>query len=204
SRRSGHGRIAGLNDNCCSFQATSLQLHAFARKIVTARRAVPPVVVGRSSMFINWDVTARFDPNSLVDSTQSISMHGIPIPTYGNYGGPNYTAGVEGGTTPGGPNPIPAPRDDLDKLFWQHDLAYQQVKDGLVPPNDIPDAVAKADVTLVEGLYDLITKTNLAPEAFLYDALATLTIGAKILTTPSELAYLKANPMDAGVVLPAI
>jgi hypothetical protein len=155
-------------------------------------------------MFINWDVTARFDPNSLVDSTQGISMHGIPIPSYGNYGGPNYTAGVEGGTTPGGPNPIPAPRDDLDKLFWQHDLAYQQVKDGLVPPNDIPDAVAKADVTLVEGLYDLITKTNLAPEAFLYDALATLTIGAKILTTPSELAYLKANPMDAGVVLPAI
>src|SRR6516164_7035533 len=43
-------------------------------------------------MFINWDVTARFDPNSLVPST-----HGIPIPSYGNYGGPNYTAGVEGG-----------------------------------------------------------------------------------------------------------
>src|SRR5262249_54409459 len=154
SRRSRHCRIAVLYDNCCRLQATLLQLSAFARKNVTARRGVPPVVVGRSSMFSNWDVTARFDPNSLVDSTQSISMHGIPIPTYSNYGGPNYTAGVEGGTTPGGPNPIPAPRDDLDKLFWQHDLAYQQVKDGLVPPNDIPDAVAKADVTLVEGLYD--------------------------------------------------
>jgi hypothetical protein len=114
------------------------------------------------------------------------------------------TAGVEGGTTPGGPNPIPAPVDDLDTDFWQHDLAYQQVKDGLVPPKNIPDAIAKADVTLVEGMYELVTKTNLAPEAFLYDALATLTIGAKILTTPSELAYLRDRPLDAAIVLKAV
>jgi hypothetical protein len=150
-------------------------------------------------MFINWDVTARFDPSSLVDSTQGVSTHGIPIPSYGNYGGPNYTAGVEGGTTPEGPNPIPAPRDDLDKLFWQHDLVYQHVKDGLVPPKDIPNAIAQADATLVEGLYAL-TKTTLGPEAFLYDALGTLTVGAKILTT--ELAYL--SPSDAGAVLTAV
>ena len=39
---------------------------------------------------INWEVTTRFDPNSLEPST-----HGIPIPSYGNYGGPNYSAGVE-------------------------------------------------------------------------------------------------------------
>jgi hypothetical protein len=43
-------------------------------------------------MHINWEVTTRFDPNSLEPST-----HGIPIPSYGNYGGPNYSAGVEGG-----------------------------------------------------------------------------------------------------------
>jgi hypothetical protein len=152
-------------------------------------------------MFINWDVTARFDPNSLVASTQGISTHGIPIPSYGNYGGPNYTAGVEGGTTPD--NPIPAPVDALDTLFWQHDLVYQHVKDGLVSPQDIPNAIAQADVTLVEGLYAL-TKTNLDPEAFLYDAVATLTVGAKILTTPSELAYLGAHPLDAGAVLTAV
>ena len=150
-------------------------------------------------MFINWDVTARFDPSSLVDSTQGVSTHGIPIPSYGNYGGPNYTAGVEGGTTPEGPNPIPAPRDDLDQLFWQHDLVYQHVKDGLVPPKDVPNAIAQADATLVEGLYAL-TKTTLDPEAFLYDALGTLTVGAKILTT--ELAYL--SPFDAGAVLTAV
>ena|SRR5437016_1705529 len=155
-------------------------------------------------MFINWDVTARFDPNSLVSSTQGVSTHGVPIPSYGNYGGPNYTAGVEGGTTPEGPNPTPAFLDPLDKLFWQHDLVYQHVKDGLVPPLDIPNAIAQADVTLVEGLYELLTTTNLAPEAFLYDALATLTIGAKILTTPSELDYLGANPSDAAAVFKAV
>jgi hypothetical protein len=128
-------------------------------------------------MFINWDVTARFDPDSLVASTQGVSTHGIPIPSYGNYGGPNYSAGVEGGTTPEGPNPTPAPVDALDTLFWQHDLVYQHVKDGLVPPQDIPNAIAQADVTLVEGMYAL-TQTNLDPEAFLYDALGTLTVGA--------------------------
>jgi len=149
-------------------------------------------------MFINWDVTTRFDPNSLVPST-----HGIPIPSYGNYGGPNYTAGVEGGTTPEGPNPNPAPVDALDTLFWQHDLVYQHVKDGLVAPQDIPTAIAQADVKLVEGMYAL-TKTNLDPEALLYDALGTLTIGSKILTTPSELAYLAANPLDAVAVLTAL
>ena len=36
-------------------------------------------------MFINWDVTIRFDPNSQEPSTQ----HGISVPSYGNYGGPN-------------------------------------------------------------------------------------------------------------------
>jgi hypothetical protein len=148
-------------------------------------------------MFINWDVTVRFDPNSLVPST-----HGIPVPSYGNYGGPNYSAGVEGGTTPEGPNPIPAPVDALDTLFWQHDLVYQHVKDGLVPPPDIPNVIAQADVNLAEGMYAL-TKTNLDPEALLYDAFGTLSIVGKILTTPSELAYLEARPLDLAAVLTA-
>src|SRR5262245_48391745 len=152
-------------------------------------------------MFINWDVTARFDPNSLVPST-----HGIPISSYGNYGGPNYTAGVEGGTTPepGSPDYLAhPPKDALDSLFYDHDLVYQHVKDGLVAPLDIPVRIAQADVTLVEKMFAL-TQTHLEPETLLYDALATLTIGAKILTTPSELAYLRANPTDAGIVLTAV
>jgi len=148
-------------------------------------------------MLINWDVTARFDPNSLVPST-----HGIPIPSYGNYGGPNYSAGVEGGTTP---EPGSAdflahpPKDHLDQLFYTHDLTYQHVKDGLVPPLDIPNVIAQADLTLVEGL-DALAKTNLEPETLLYDAVATLSVGGKILTT--ELAYV--DPLDAAAVLTAV
>jgi hypothetical protein len=148
--------------------------------------------------FINWDVTTRFDPNSRQPST-----HGIPVPSYGNYGGPNYSAGVEGGTTPEGPNPTPAPVDPLDTLFWQHDLVYQHVQDGLVPPQDIPNVIAQADVTLVEGMYALTKTTNLDPEALLYDAFGTLSVVGKILTTPTELAYLEAHPVHAAIVITA-
>jgi hypothetical protein len=149
-------------------------------------------------MFINWNVTTRFDPNSLQPST-----HGIPVPSYGNYGGPNYSAGVEGGTTPETPT-NPAPVDALDFLFWQHDLVYQHVQNGAAPPT----AIAPADVLLVEGMYGL-TQTdffNNNPEALLYDALGTLTIVGKILTTPEEFAYFKTlSPSEqylVGVLAP--
>jgi hypothetical protein len=147
-------------------------------------------------MDINWDVTVRFNPNSLDPST-----HGIPIPTYGNYGGPNYTAGVVGGTTPEIPNP--APVNDLDFLFWEHDLVYQHFKDGTATPTDI----AQADVQLVESL-NLLTQTEPElfndPENLLYEGLAALTIGAKILTTPAELAYLVSHPADQFLVAQAL
>ena len=152
-------------------------------------------------MFINWDVTARFDPNSLVPST-----HGIPIPSYGNYGGPNYSAGVENGRTPepGSPDYLAhPPKDALDSLFYDHDLVYQHIKDGLVAPLDIPDTIAQADVTLVEKMFAL-TQTHLEPGTLLYDAVATLSVGGKILTTPSELTYLGAHPGDAIAVLTAV
>ena len=45
---------------------------------------------------INWEPILFFDPTSL----DPFASHGIPIPTYGNYGGPGYTAGTLGGTTP--------------------------------------------------------------------------------------------------------
>jgi hypothetical protein len=146
---------------------------------------------------INWDVTIRFDPNSLELSTQ----HGIPVPSYGNYGGPNYSAGVEGGTTPETPT-NPAPVDALDFLFWQHDLDYQHATSAT--------DIARADVTLVEGMYAL-TQSDSAlfandPEALLYDAFATLAIGGKILTTPEEFAYFQTlSPSEqylVGVLAP--
>jgi hypothetical protein len=157
-------------------------------------------------MHINWDVTVGFDPNSLAPST-----HGIPVPSYGNYGGPTYSAGVEGGTTPeladlNPSDPSTYPVDALDWLFWQHDLVYQHFKDGTATPLQI----AQADVNLVEDMYSL-RHTDSAlftndPEALLYEALGTLSIVGKILTTPQEFAYLQtlspAEQFLVGVLAP--
>ena len=71
-------------------------------------------------MYINWEPSLNFDPT---DPLNAFATHGLPVPTYGNYGGAGYTAGTIGGTTPETPNP--APVDALDALFYQHDLVYQ-------------------------------------------------------------------------------
>jgi hypothetical protein len=52
-------------------------------------------------------------------------------------------------------------------------------------------------------MYGLTKTTNLNPEALLYDAFGTLSIVGKILTTPTELAYLEAHPVDAAIVITA-
>jgi hypothetical protein len=141
---------------------------------------------------IDWDVTIRFDPNSLEPSTQ----HGIPVPSYGNYGGPNFSAGVEGGTTPETPNPPPL--DPLDALFYAHDLVYQHFRDHTATLAEVFDA----DANLVKGMYAL-TQSDPGlfagdPEALLYEGFATLGIIGKILTTPGESDYLQTTlPLSA-------
>jgi hypothetical protein len=136
---------------------------------------------------ITWDVTSRFDPNSLTPNL----THGIPIPSYGNYGGPNYSAGQKGGRTPE-PNPTtglptPPPIDALDYLFWQHDLAYQHYEDNPSPATQ--QEVFKADLKLVEDMFTLTqpspSNPNYAlftthPEALLYEGVAALAIGGKV------------------------
>jgi hypothetical protein len=139
-------------------------------------------------MHINWDVTTRFDPNSVLPST-----HGIPIPSYGNYGGPNYSAGVEGGTPSNPANPLPV--DDLDTLFWQHDLVLQN---SAATPLDI----FQADLNLVLGIHNLPQTDFNDPETRLYAGLAELTIAEKILTTESSLADASVKLFLAGVALP--
>jgi hypothetical protein len=117
-------------------------------------------------MNINWeDSTLRFDPNS----PDPFAAHGLPLPVYGNYGGPNWSAGQVGGTiTPTSPSPV----DDLDKLFYQHDLVYQTSQDPLTR--------ALADVQLVEGMRALTFtdpgNPRYDPEAGLYEGFATLGI----------------------------
>jgi hypothetical protein len=131
---------------------------------------------------INWDVTT--------------SYKGIPLPTYGNYGGFNYTAGEVGGITPqlptDGSAPSPAPVDwstqGLDTQFYYHDLVYQNTNN--------PNKIAQADVTLVENLYTLAPTDA---EAQLYDGLATLAVIYKIETTRSEVNYLNHHPLDVSL-----
>ena len=121
-------------------------------------------------MNINWeDSTLRFDPNS----PDPFATHGLPLPVYGNYGGPNWSAGQVGGTiTPTSPPPV----DDLDQLFFQHDFVYQTSQD--------PITRAIADVQLVEGMRDLTFTdpgaSNYDPEAGLYEGFATLGILAQL------------------------
>ncbi|MBI5260977.1 MAG: hypothetical protein HY852_04060 [Bradyrhizobium sp.] len=154
-------------------------------------------------MYIDWDVTMRFDPNSLVPSTQ----HGIPVPSYGNYGGVNYSAGQEGGTTP---EPGSAdylanpPKDNLDQLFYTHDLAYQHFEDQTATVLQTFDA----DANLAKGMYALTqSEPDLFasdPEALLFEAVATLSILGKIQTTPGESEYLQSTlPQSQQLLLAA-
>jgi hypothetical protein len=134
---------------------------------------------------ISWDVTVRFDPNNLQASTSAIAQHGIKIPSYGNYGGPNYSAGVEGGTTPefGSPDYLAhPPKDALDQLFYTHDLVYQHFQDGTATAADI----FQADVKLVVGILELPSTLFDDPEARLYAGLAELNIVSKILLTETD------------------
>jgi hypothetical protein len=122
-------------------------------------------------MYINWeDSTLRFDPVS----PDPLATHGIPLPVYGNYGGPNWSAGEVGGTPTIPANPPPVDQDQLglDTLFYAHDLAYQSSTD--------PLERAAADILLVQGMHNLTYtdpgQPNYDPEAGLYEGFATLAI----------------------------
>jgi hypothetical protein len=124
-------------------------------------------------MYINWDARSYFD----LHSPDPFATHGIPLPTYGNYGGPNYSAGQVGGKITGTPAD-PPPVDELDALFYQHDLVYQTSTNPLVR--------AAADVQLVESMHALTYTdpgdAHYDPEAGLYEGLATLGIVAQLAT----------------------
>ena len=126
---------------------------------------------------INWDPTVHFNPTDLGDF---FATHGIPIPTYGNYGGPGYTAGTLGGTAsvPADPPPV----DALDQLFYEHDLALQQA-------NGNPAAILGASVLLVHEMDTLPTiqslidpnSPNYDPAVQLYEGLATLAVVGQLI-----------------------
>ncbi|MBJ6125895.1 hypothetical protein [Microvirga splendida] len=68
----------------------------------------------------------------------------IPVPTYGQYGGPNWSGGEVVGDNEPGNYSVP-PEDRLDALFLVHDQAYDQ-------PNTL--LRAQADLLLIQGILE--------------------------------------------------
>jgi hypothetical protein len=127
------------------------------------------------AMFINWDDALHFDPHN---PTDAFATHGIPVPTYGNYGGPGYTARTLGGTTP--ETPDPAPVDTLDALFYQHDLVYQHFRDGTATLQDTIAADVQGIKSAAALTYTDPGDPNYNPEAGLYEGLAVIGLFGKL------------------------
>jgi hypothetical protein len=135
--------------------------------------------------YINWAKEVFIDP---VTFSASAGPGGIPIPTYGNYGGPDYADGVVGAAIP--PTGALPPVDQLDALFYTHDLAYQ-----LQPSaNEIPSA----DLALIHGIESLTATGSLDAEASLYAGATILGVISLMalngnLSSPLELAVADAT-----------
>src|SRR5262249_31455343 len=128
-----------------------------------------------SASDINWEPNLSFNPTSL----DPFATHGIPIPTYGNYGGPGYTAGALGATTPP-PPPNPIPADQLDQLFYEHDFALQQAQ-AIPDPHAAAEAVVTASVGLVLAMDQLTLTQPSSPAVQLYEGLATLAVTSQLI-----------------------
>jgi hypothetical protein len=112
--------------------------------------------------YIQWDRPFFVDP-----STGEVVLAGtegaVAVPTYGNYGGGGYSAGVFGGTPPATPSGEPLSQeqltqseidsensvDDLDYLFYLHYVASNDVGEAYDPEQ------AEADAALIDRLIDL-------------------------------------------------
>src|SRR5215210_8520214 len=96
-------------------------------------------------MLINWLVLAP-------------TLYGVSVPTYGNYGGPQYS---DGRLIPPGETPtFSAPNlDALDALFREHDRVYYSSSD--------PNVLAQADLKLIQGIVAL-QDAALSGEGHLY------------------------------------
>lgn len=124
---------------------------------------------------INWN-----DPNPLFINPefgidlQGKAPKGIPLPTYGNYGGPNIS----------GPG---KPVDALDALFQAHDKTIQNaMSDSKTPSVLTPDELVAAHAKLFYGINNLPKSHGL----ILDDAGATLYAGFTIFGLTAQLAQL--------------
>jgi hypothetical protein len=128
--------------------------------------------------YIHWDKPFFVDP-STGEVVPSGTEGALPLPTYANYGGGDYSAGEFGGQllTKSSGNPLSQeklterglppqdPLDRLDYLFYRHDVASSNVGEAYTQEQ------AKADAHLVKSLIKLDASYD--PEASLYAAGAT-------------------------------
>jgi hypothetical protein len=105
---------------------------------------------------INWDVVFHVDPATLRPAPS-----GVPVPTYGRYGGPDFWDGTFGPPA----EPYAEPVDDLDGLFLVHDVESAAAI--------TPGQQALADLGLLRGVVAL-TPADLDAEASVYAGLTTL------------------------------
>jgi hypothetical protein len=128
---------------------------------------------------INWNKPFYFNPATGLSSS-SPSPGAIAFPTYGHYGGGDYSAGTFGGTlltksdgsaysykelvTIG--NNLQDPVDQLDYLFYRHDVASAAAGPGY------SSAQAQADISLLQSLTKL--DAHYDPEASLYAGFVSL------------------------------
>ena len=122
---------------------------------------------------INWDKPFFIDPTT-GESVPPLTPGAIPFPTYGHYGGGNYSAGVFGGaliTQPGGIpysfamlNAVGTPDQDavdiIDYFSYVHDVRSSQTGPVYNALQAQADAQLLASVVAVDSHFD--------PEAALY------------------------------------
>jgi hypothetical protein len=129
---------------------------------------------------INWDKPFHVDPATLQPAAS-----GVPVPTYGNYGGPGYSAGVF--VLDPDPSHLDAGSvDALDQQFLLHDQATAAAR--------TPAEQAVADLGLLRGVLAL-DAGQLDAEASVYGGLTTLVMIERLavnsglgLLSPEELA----------------
>ena len=109
-------------------------------------------------------------------------LEGIPLLTYGEYGGPGYTGGhyLPAGSASAAADYEVTPIDPLDALFRLHDIANDPVLSGTDPL-----AEAQADVALIQGIARL-PDPKLDAQASIYGGLATLGLIARVESGPYD------------------
>jgi hypothetical protein len=138
--------------------------------------------------YINWDSPLHFNPH-----TFEVGKKGIPVPSYGVYGGPGNTSTTN-----------ETPKDLLDAAYQEHDAAYALATD--------TDALSAADAELLLDILALDLNGDLSdPEAALYAGFSSLAfVGQLALRSDlevlgDELVPIVVNAIDnVGTGLPAV